>query len=146
MAPGGLRAPLITSILKSGAGGLRAPLITSILKSGPGGLLAPLITSILKSGAGEEAAGQNYIYIYIYIYPTSPLGDRWFRGSYNQITPLPTLSTGPRSNPLGSLSGSHPHSAPHPQLHFQNIKNNYGFLCCLFFLCFVLIAPAYRRG
>ena len=45
------------------------------------------------------------VYIYIYIYHTNPLGYRWFRSSFNQITSLPTLSPGLRSGPPGSGTG-----------------------------------------
>ena len=38
-------------------------------------------------------------------YPTSPLGDRWFRGCFNQITSFPTLSPGLQPGPLGSVAG-----------------------------------------
>ena len=33
--------------------------------------------------------------MYAYIYPTSPLGDKWFRNNFNQITPHPTLPGAP---------------------------------------------------
>ena len=39
------------------------------------------------------------------IYPTRPLGDRWFKSSFNQITPIHTLSPGLRSGPFGSVAG-----------------------------------------
>ena len=53
-----------------------------------------------------------YTYIYIYIYPTSPLCDRWFRSSSNQIIPLPTLSPCLRSGGSGSVAGEHPLRQP----------------------------------
>jgi hypothetical protein len=50
-----------------------------------------------------------YIYIYIYIYPTSPVGDRWFRGCVFQqggFTSPPTSSPDPKSRVSLTLAAS----------------------------------------
>ena len=70
-----------------------------------GGLGTRMPIQTIPYGRGEEEEDGRLGTCAPHIYPTSPLGDRWFRSIFNQITPLPTLSPGLRSGLFVSVTG-----------------------------------------
>ena len=62
-----------------------------------------LCASVAAQGKRFRLNLEPNIHIKIHI-PPAP-GVRWFRSSSIKITPLPTLSPGLRSSPLGSVGG-----------------------------------------